>query len=59
MTMFTCMLPFAEIHVMEHGLYELEGKAVYPLNKYWVELEAGDYMWLRVFCPMRTGKIGC
>lgn len=22
--MFTCMLPFAEIHVMEHGLYVLE-----------------------------------
>lgn len=42
--MFTCMLPFAEIHVMEHGLYVLEGKAVYLLNKHWVELEAGDYI---------------
>lgn len=44
-------IPFAETHVMEHGLYVLEGKAVYLLNKDWVEVEAGDYMWLRAFCP--------
>ena len=36
---------------MEHGLYVLEGKAVYRLNEDWVEVEAGDYMWLRAFCP--------
>ena len=36
---------------MEHGLYVLEGKAVYRLNQDWVEVEAGDYMWLRAFCP--------
>ncbi|RBW50526.1 bifunctional allantoicase/(S)-ureidoglycine aminohydrolase [Marinobacter sp. F3R11] len=45
------VIPFAETHVMEHGLYVLEGKAVYLLNKDWVEVEAGDYMWLRAFCP--------
>jgi len=44
-------IPFAETHVMEHGLYVLEGKAVYRLNTDWVEVEAGDYMWLRAFCP--------
>jgi (S)-ureidoglycine aminohydrolase len=44
-------IPFAETHVMEHGLYVLEGKAVYRLNNDWVEVEAGDYMWLRAFCP--------
>ncbi|MFB6465064.1 bifunctional allantoicase/(S)-ureidoglycine aminohydrolase [Bradyrhizobium tunisiense] len=44
-------IPFAETHVMEHGLYVLEGKAVYRLNRDWVEVEAGDYMWLRAFCP--------
>lgn len=44
-------IPFAETHVMEHGLYVLEGKAVYRLNQDWVEVEAGDYMWLRSFCP--------
>ena len=45
------VIPFLETHVMEHGLYVLEGKAVYRLNNDWVEVEAGDYMWLRAFCP--------
>lgn len=45
------VIPFLETHVMEHGLYVLEGKAVYRLNRDWVEVEAGDYMWLRAFCP--------
>lgn len=45
------VIPFAETHVMEHGLYVLEGKAVYRLNDDWVEVEAGDFMWLRAFCP--------
>lgn len=45
------VIPFDETHVMEHGLYVLEGKAVYHLNGEWVEVEAGDFMWLRAFCP--------
>ncbi len=45
------VIPFPETHVMEHGLYVLEGKAVYRLNNDWVEVEAGDFMWLRAFCP--------
>ncbi|PHP66401.1 (S)-ureidoglycine aminohydrolase [Zhengella mangrovi] len=44
-------IPFEETHVMEHGLYVLEGKGVYKLNRDWVEVEAGDFMWLRAFCP--------
>jgi (S)-ureidoglycine aminohydrolase len=44
-------IPFAETHVMEHGLYVLEGKAVYRLNEDWVEVQEGDFMWLRAFCP--------
>ncbi len=44
-------IPFMETHVMEHGLYVLEGKAVYRLNRDWVEVEAGDFIWLRAFCP--------
>jgi len=44
-------IPFAETHVMEHSLYVLEGKAVYLLNQDWVEVEAGDFIWLRAFCP--------
>lgn len=45
------VIPFTETHVMEHGLYVLEGKGVYRLNQEWVEVEAGDFMWLRAFCP--------
>ncbi|NNM47132.1 bifunctional allantoicase/(S)-ureidoglycine aminohydrolase [Knoellia koreensis] len=44
-------IPFPETHVMEHGLYVLEGKAVYLLNNDWVEVQEGDFMWLRAFCP--------
>lgn len=45
------VIPFCETHVMEHGLYVLQGKGVYRLNQDWVEVEAGDFMWLRAFCP--------
>jgi (S)-ureidoglycine aminohydrolase len=45
------VIPFPETHVMEHGLYVLDGKAVYLLNKDWVEVQEGDFMWLRAFCP--------
>jgi len=52
------VIPFEETHVMEHGLYVLEGKAVYKLNSDWVEVEAGDYMWLRAFCPQACYAAG-
>ncbi|MCT1367629.1 bifunctional allantoicase/(S)-ureidoglycine aminohydrolase [Kocuria massiliensis] len=45
------IIPFAETHVMEHGLYVLEGQAVYRLNEDWVEVQEGDFLWLRAFCP--------
>ena len=44
-------IPFAETHVMEHGLYVIQGTADYLLNRDWVPVEAGDFMWLRAFCP--------
>jgi (S)-ureidoglycine aminohydrolase len=44
-------IPFPETHVMEHGIYILQGKAMYLLNDDWVEVEAGDFLWLRAFCP--------
>jgi (S)-ureidoglycine aminohydrolase len=52
------LIPFEETHVMEHGLYVLEGKAVYKLNSDWVEVEAGDFMWLRAFCPQACYAAG-
>ena len=44
-------ISFSETHVMEHGLYVLQGRGIYLLNQDWVEVEAGDFMWLRAFCP--------
>ncbi len=52
------VIPFPETHVMEHGLYVLEGKAAYKLNQDWVEVEAGDFMWLRAFCPQACYAAG-
>ncbi|MCK0715125.1 bifunctional allantoicase/(S)-ureidoglycine aminohydrolase [Chromohalobacter sarecensis] len=52
------VIPFDETHVMEHGLYVLEGRAIYHLNQDWVEVEAGDYMWLRAFCPQSCYAAG-
>ena len=44
------VIPFAETHVMEHGLYVLR-QGGHRLNEDWVEVQAGDFMWLRAFCP--------
>jgi (S)-ureidoglycine aminohydrolase len=44
-------IPFAETHVMEHGLYVLQGTARYLLNTTWHDVGPGDFMWLRAFCP--------
>jgi (S)-ureidoglycine aminohydrolase len=52
------VIPFEETHVMEHGLYVLQGRAVYKLNTDWVEVEAGDYMWLRAYCPQACYAAG-
>jgi len=51
-------IPFEETHVMEHGILILEGKAVYRLNRDWVEVEAGDFLWLRAFCPQACVAAG-
>ena len=51
-------IPFAETHVMEHGLYVLEGTARYLLNTDWVEVGPGDFMWLRAFCPQACEATG-
>jgi (S)-ureidoglycine aminohydrolase len=44
-------LPVTETHVMEHGLYVLQGKGVYFLDDAWMEVEATDFIWMGPFCP--------
>ena len=51
-------LPVTETHVMEHGLYMLEGQGVYYLGDRWREVQAGDFIWMGPFCPQWFGAIG-
>jgi (S)-ureidoglycine aminohydrolase len=44
-------LPYVETHVMEHGLYFLQGKGVYYLDAMWMEVEATDFIWMGPYCP--------
>lgn len=44
-------LPYVETHVMEHGLYFLQGKGVYFLDDAWMEVEATDFIWMGPYCP--------
>ena len=44
-------LPITETHVMEHGLYVLQGKGTYFLDDTWMEVEATDFIWMGPFCP--------
>lgn len=44
-------LPVTETHVMEHGLYMLEGQGLYYLGDRWREVRAGDFIWMGPYCP--------
>ena len=44
-------LPVVETHVMEHGLYFLQGKGLYYLDDDWMEVEAGDFIWMGPYVP--------
>jgi len=53
-------LPVVETHVMEHGLYFLQGKGLYYLDDQWMEVEAGDFIWMGPYVPQSfyaTGPI--
>jgi len=44
-------LPMIETHVMEHGLYFLQGQGLYYLGETWSEVMAGDFIWMGPFVP--------
>jgi (S)-ureidoglycine aminohydrolase len=44
-------LPIVETHVMEHGLYFLQGKGLYYLDEEWMEVEATDFIWMGPYVP--------
>ena len=43
-------LPFAETHIMEHGLLMLAGQGVYRLEDSWYPVAAGDAIWMAPYC---------
>jgi (S)-ureidoglycine aminohydrolase len=51
-------LPMVEIHVMEHGLLMLEGGGIYRLGDSWYSVQAGDFIWMRAYCPQWFGALG-
>ena len=44
-------LPVIETHVMEHGLYFLEGQGLYYLDQTWSEVKHGDFIWMGPYVP--------
>ena len=53
----TCF-PAVETHIMEHGLYMLEGQGLYFLGQDWHEIWAGDFIWMGSFCPQQFYPTG-
>lgn len=51
-------LSMVEIHVMEHGLLMLEGGGIYRLGDSWYPVNAGDFIWMRAYCPQWFGALG-
>jgi (S)-ureidoglycine aminohydrolase len=43
--------PYVETHIMEHGLYMLEGQGLYLLGGDWHETQADDFIWMGPYCP--------
>ncbi len=50
--------PDVETHVMEHGLYMLEGQGLYFLGTEWHEIWAGDFIWMGGYCPQQFYPTG-
>lgn len=43
--------PYVETHIMEHGLFMLEGQMLYQLGNDLHEVQAGDFIWMASYCP--------
>ena len=45
--------PYVETHIMEHGLYMLEGQGLYLLAGDWHEAVVDDFIWMAPYCPQQ------
>lgn len=50
--------PAVETHIMEHGLYMLEGQGLYYLDETWHEIWPEDFIWMGPFCPQQFYPTG-
>ncbi|SEG71949.1 (S)-ureidoglycine aminohydrolase [Bosea lathyri] len=50
--------PDVETHVMEHGLYMLEGQGLYFLGTEWHEIWERDFIWMGGYCPQQFYPTG-
>jgi (S)-ureidoglycine aminohydrolase len=50
--------PDVETHIMEHGLYMLEGQGLYLLGDEWHEIWADDFIWMGGYCPQQFYPTG-
>jgi (S)-ureidoglycine aminohydrolase len=50
--------PDLETHIMEHGLYMLEGHGLYHLENDWHEVWQGDFIWMGPYCPQQFYALG-
>ena len=50
--------PAVETHIMEHGLYMLEGQGIYLLDTDWHEIWVEDFIWMGPFCPQQFYPTG-
>jgi (S)-ureidoglycine aminohydrolase len=44
-------LPVIETHIMQHGVYMLQGQGLYYLGDRWYQVKAGDFIWMGNFTP--------
>jgi len=50
--------PAVETHIMEHGLFMLEGQGLYYLGDSWHEIWVDDFIWMGSFCPQQFYPTG-
>jgi (S)-ureidoglycine aminohydrolase len=45
--------PYVETHIMEHGVFMLEGQGLYLLANDWHEAVVDDFIWMAPYCPQQ------
>ena len=49
---------FAETHMQEHGMYNIEGRSAYYLGDQWYTTEKDDFVWMGPYCPQAAYQVG-